>query len=443
VTKRVSDTAAITVTMVAAYAYDGYGRRVRKQVTNFSSLISNTHVIIYLYDGLDIIGAQLTVSGIVTETYYYLTPSPTTGSRRPLEMERLPNPSTGFTGDRYWYQADGLGSVVALTDESGDLLSPYLYDEYGQMLAGEVDLQIFAYTAQNYDPETKLFHFHAREYDPKTGIWLQQDLYRGLLYEPITLHRYGYVGNSPASIVDTLGYKWCWPWDVNCYREKAEECYNNGDADCVYRVYKHLAWGAGFKGLPTASRMMYNHLGEGKDQIIGFYLILQENSAIAARDKLREKILNEAQRRTTSLSPCDDESLDFNYIPGSEPVRDIENQDLWYAMGQFWIDASANVRTTKKKDDSYEVFTSVDYSIEDEFNWHPELGWEAGGEAEGVSGFKDEWGQFLVDEGKAKEFTMRSNWSERRIYHFDSSWPQSATSDIDSGRDAWVWEYSR
>ena len=41
VTKRVSDTAAITVTMVAAYAYDGYGRRVRKQVTNFSSLISN------------------------------------------------------------------------------------------------------------------------------------------------------------------------------------------------------------------------------------------------------------------------------------------------------------------------------------------------------------------------------------------------------------------
>ena len=116
------------------------------------------------------------MSDTATETYYYLAPSPVTGLRRPFEMERLPNPTTGFAGDRYWYEADGLDSIVALTDESGDLVTPYLYDEYGRMLAGTADLQIFAYTAQDYDPETGLYHFYARYYDPARGVWLTQDV---------------------------------------------------------------------------------------------------------------------------------------------------------------------------------------------------------------------------------------------------------------------------
>jgi RHS repeat-associated protein len=204
-TKTVGDTAGITVTMVATYTYDGYGRRALKTVT-YPGSITPTQVITYLYDGLDIIGAQLAQGGTVTETYYYLAPSPVTGLRRPLEMERLPNPATGFVGDRHWYQSDGLDSVVALTDESGNLASPYLYDEYGGMLVGMTELQLFAYAMQDYDPETKSYHFYARYFESGRGVWLTQDDYRGTYSKPASLHRYSYVESNPISGIDQLGY---------------------------------------------------------------------------------------------------------------------------------------------------------------------------------------------------------------------------------------------
>jgi hypothetical protein len=95
---------------------------------------------------LHIIGAQLQKNGTTSETYYYFTPSPVTGMRRP--MERLNN------GERYWYETDGLDSVVALTNQNGDVVSPFLYEEYGQILAGTTDLQLFTYTAQDYDVDS-------------------------------------------------------------------------------------------------------------------------------------------------------------------------------------------------------------------------------------------------------------------------------------------------
>ncbi len=186
-----------TVTMQARYEYDGYGRRARKTVSYPSK---PAEVTTYLYDGLDIIGARVQSGSQVAESYYYLAPSPVTGMRRPFEMERLD------TGKRYWFQTDGLDSVIALTDERGDLVNPLLYDEYGQMLAGASDVQLFTYTAQDYDAETGLLHFYARYYDPARGVWLTQDAYRGEIGAPGTMQRYGYVGESPTTYIDEYGY---------------------------------------------------------------------------------------------------------------------------------------------------------------------------------------------------------------------------------------------
>ena len=83
VTKSLSDTAGITVTMVATYTYDGYGRRAVKEVV-YPEAVTATQVITYLYDGLDIIGARLAMSGTVTETYYYGTYCSTCRAKRQL-----------------------------------------------------------------------------------------------------------------------------------------------------------------------------------------------------------------------------------------------------------------------------------------------------------------------------------------------------------------------
>lgn len=193
----VRTTVASVVTMDARYEYDGYGRRARKTVSYPGKPVQVTT---YLYDGLDIVGTKIQTGSKTSETYYYLASSPMTGMRRPVEMEQL------GSGKRYWFQSDGLDSVVALTDEQGSLVNPLLYDEYGQQLAGKSDLSLFTYTAQNYDAETGLLHFYARYYDPARGMWMTQDPYRGRLDAPATIHRYGYVGANPIVFVDKQGY---------------------------------------------------------------------------------------------------------------------------------------------------------------------------------------------------------------------------------------------
>jgi RHS repeat-associated protein len=127
--------------------------------------------------------------------------------RRPLEMERLPNLATSFAGDRHWYQTDGLDSVVALTDESGALASPFLYDEYGQLLAGTTELQLFAYTGQDYDVETGLYHFYARYYSASLGVWIQADTYKKSVRAKFELGSYIYVRQNPISLYDFLGFR--------------------------------------------------------------------------------------------------------------------------------------------------------------------------------------------------------------------------------------------
>lgn len=201
----VTKSAGITVAMVATYTYDGYGRRALKEVT-YPNAITPTQIITYTYDGLDIIGAQIAVSDTVTQSYYYLGKSTVTGMRRPFALERQTNPTTAFPGDIHWYQTDGLDSVITLTDMGGDIASPYLYDEYGNQLAGTTELQLFAYTGQDYDPETSFSHYYSRHYDSRVGIWIEQDSYYGRLREPKTLNRYGYTQNNPTTNIDVLGF---------------------------------------------------------------------------------------------------------------------------------------------------------------------------------------------------------------------------------------------
>jgi RHS repeat-associated protein len=187
------------IEMEATYRYDGYGRRVSKDVRYPAEPVRNQRIT-YTYDGLDIIAAEVNEGGQVRELAFYLAPSPLTGLRRPYAMEELGSRA------RYWFQTDGLDSIIALTDERGAIVSPLLYDEYGNQLAGSTVLHLFGHTAQPHDPETGLQHFYARYYDPATGVWLTQDPYRGRIDIPVTLHRYGYVGANPMTWVDAWGY---------------------------------------------------------------------------------------------------------------------------------------------------------------------------------------------------------------------------------------------
>jgi len=106
------------------------------------------------------------------------------------------------------YHADGLGSVRALTDASGAVVQTYQADEFGVPIAAGTQgtrTQPFGFTGEQRDAETGFSYLRARMYDPQVGRFLQRDPFPGRITSPLSLNRFTYVANNPASLVDPAG----------------------------------------------------------------------------------------------------------------------------------------------------------------------------------------------------------------------------------------------
>ncbi len=99
--------------------------------------------------------------------------------------------------------ADGLGSVSALTDESGEPVQTYAYAAFGGIREQTgTDLNRVTFTAREaLGDSLGLFYYRHRIYDPHTGRFTSED--------PLGFvdgaNRYVYVGNNPVNYVDPFG----------------------------------------------------------------------------------------------------------------------------------------------------------------------------------------------------------------------------------------------
>jgi RHS repeat-associated protein len=165
---------------VNAFAYCPLGKRIMKA--------DSSGTITYFYDAEDIL-CEYNNAGSLQARY---THGP--GIDEPVSMTRK--------GANSYYHADGLGSIVNLTNASGDSVASYRYEAFGKIKTQTGNIvNPFRFTGREWDDESELYYYRARYYEPGIGRFIQAD--------PIGIaggiNFYVYVGNNPINFIDPMG----------------------------------------------------------------------------------------------------------------------------------------------------------------------------------------------------------------------------------------------
>ncbi|HNW89197.1 MAG TPA: RHS repeat-associated core domain-containing protein [Bacteroidales bacterium] len=176
----------------ATYTYDALGRRIQK--------LTPGGTINYYFDKKKVI-EERNAADVVQATYVYGTQLDDI-----LHMRR--------SGTDYFYHQNSLGSVVAVTDNTGTVVERYEYDGYGTPSifdaayvprAATAIGNTYMFTGREYDTETGYYYYRARTYNPLWGRFLQRDPVGIWLDEVNAGNGYGYVGNNPIIRLDPNG----------------------------------------------------------------------------------------------------------------------------------------------------------------------------------------------------------------------------------------------
>ena len=134
------------------------------------------------------------------------------------------------TGPVEYYHHDALGTVRAVTGESGDLIRRHDYLPFGEEWPTASGAASRRFTGKEYDTPTGLYYFGARYYRADIGRFTTVDpelRIQEALVDPQRWNRYAYVRNNPLKYVDPHG-RWIETlWDIANVVMGAKSAYEN------------------------------------------------------------------------------------------------------------------------------------------------------------------------------------------------------------------------
>jgi RHS repeat-associated protein len=124
--------------------------------------------------------------------------------------------------DTRYLHKDHLGSVDAITNESGTVLLRLSYDAFGKRRAATswsgspssadwisiASITHRGFTFREQLDNLDLIHMNGRVYDPNLGRFISADPFIQAPLMSQSLNRYSYVMNNPLSMTDPSGYSW-------------------------------------------------------------------------------------------------------------------------------------------------------------------------------------------------------------------------------------------
>ena len=172
----------ITGGSAATFYYDGGGNRLKA--------VRNGVETRYIYDAAGRLLAEANENNVITRYYIYgngllatVTPA----------------------GGTYCYHFNGVGSTIAMTDASQNIVNQYSYDPFGNIAnQQETITQPFKYVGQ-YGVMTEpngFYYMKARYYDPAVGRFISED---PIGFEGGDVNLMAYVGNNPVTGIDPSG----------------------------------------------------------------------------------------------------------------------------------------------------------------------------------------------------------------------------------------------
>lgn len=210
---------------VHEYVYDCFGRRVSKH-TDIGSTRERRHRFTFGGHQADEMWQLLQMEMLegeategITHTFVF------SGGYIDdvVSMRREYGSGEELEQEDYWYHQDDLLSVVTLSDEAGDVLERYEFQDYGQehitMPDGVTNLPVnsftnriesvvgnpFTFTGREIDCETGLLGYRTRLLHPATGRFTSRDVI-GVWGDPSAYgNAWSYVGSRPTFAVDPWG----------------------------------------------------------------------------------------------------------------------------------------------------------------------------------------------------------------------------------------------